>query len=213
MPTRELQFTERDPVRLWIVLKDAYAELRGFDVLESKGKSVRVPRVTNTDVRALILQWNTELAKAGVVATSNAKDVWKKLVAKWEPAAREMAELAASEDRANVGNPLAQFSQRVRFWDATQRLAIGLSGLKVIPSTWSLVVDSVAEAAIEAPATVAAATKAAAKFVARAATATAKAAGKAAGAAAAGVAEGLGALPIVLAIAAGLYFMGRRKGA
>lgn len=200
MATVELQLKERDPVKLWAKLKDSAADVRGFDLVESKGKKVRVPRVTNADVRMLIGRWTNEAVIAG--ATTGAKDAFKKLVSKWNPAAGEMVAQAAA------GDPGAPFDDPVRFWDATLRLAIGLASLKVVPSTWTIVWQSVKEAAIEAPGVIGEGLKDAADFAGR----VVKEGGKIVGKGVAGIGEGLGITGLALLALGAVYVATRKKG-
>lgn len=202
MAETTLRFSEPDQVKLWASLKDAFAELRGHDVVESPGKNVRIPRTSNNDVRLLISEWTNAVALMATEspARSIARDKLKKLVEKFAKAREEMLAQAAA------GDPNATFPANIRFWDSTAKLAIELSSLRVIPSHWELVVEAVGEAAIEAPGTIESALKGGGAAVAGAAKAAAKAAGAIAGAFFEGV------WPWALGAAAVYVIAKRKKG-
>lgn len=197
-----MHFDEPDTVRLQAALKNEFAEVRGFDLVTSKGKRVRIPRTTNADVRLLLGRWTGELVRAGITGAS--KPAWAKLVEKWEPAAAEM--LAA----AKAGEPSAAFGDSVRFWTTTARLAIGLSSLKAIPSKWDLGVEAIAEAAAEAPEVVLDVAKKVAGAVVDVAGTVARGAGKVVGEIGGGFFEGFGLAGVAL-IAGAAYVYTRRK--
>lgn len=201
MPAIALE--ERDAIRLYAALKDAMADVRGFDLVTSIGKRVRIPRTTNADVRLLLGRWTGELIRAGVM--TGQKDAWTKIVTKWESASSEMLV------QAKAGEPDAEFADNVRFWTTTAKLAIELASVKTLPSNWSFAVEALAEAVVEAPAVVLDVTEKVARTVAGAAGKVARGAGRIVGAAGAGFFESFGFAGIALLVGAAYVYTRKRR--
>ena len=187
--------------RLFVALKEAMVEARGFDLIPGKKQSVRIPRTTNGDVRTLLGRWTGELIRAGV--TTGQKKLWDKIVAKWEPAASEMM----AEAKGDSSEP---FDDNVRFWTSTAKLAIELGSIKALPSQWDFAVEALSEALVEAPAVILDVTKKVAGAVGDVAKAVATGAGKVVGAAGKGFFEGFGLAGIAL-LAGGVYLYTRKR--
>lgn len=201
MPSIPLIVNQRDAIRLYAALKDSFSELRGFDLVTSKGKRVRIPRTTNADVRMLLAQWvQMVMGATGHIGTP----AFNKMIAKWRPAHEELLAEAVIEEPEEI------FSDNVRFWTTTARLAIVLQGIGVVPDTWTMVVESISEAIEEAPELISDITGSAAGAVVKVAGAIAKGAGKVVG----GFFEGFGFVGIgLLAAAAYVYTTKKRKRA
>ena len=203
MPSIPLIVNQRDAIRLYAVLKDSFSDLRGFDLVSSLGKRVRIPRTTNADVRMLLGQWNRMVLDAGGIGTTASK----KMIEKWLPAQKDMVAEAAIEEPEEI------FSDNLRFWNTTAKLAIALEGVGITPDAWTMAVEAISEAAAEAPELISDITKGAADAVVKVAGAIARGAGKVVGGAAGGFFEGFGFVGIALLAGAAYVYTKKRKAA
>ncbi len=196
-----------DPIKAWADIKNQFAELRGFDVVGKKS-GPRVPRTLNSDVKTLITLWTNALVFAGgeVVISSKSKTArprWTKLAKKWERAAAQFSATIARNP------PQAVFPDNERFWKATQKLAIGLSGIKSkVTHFKGFEAKDVVDAVVDAPRIIVKTIKKAPA----AAGAVAEGVGEVAGKAVKGIGVGLGAGGLALAALAGFVLLSKRKG-
>lgn len=126
-----------DHIVLWAKLKAYYLAHRS-SVAGANGKAI--PRTTNRDVIALVTRWQAELARAG----DRDEDRDKSERERW-------AACVAEVDRHTRGVAFdAEYPANEPLWqECTLRLAQYLESLKMRPSRWELLSESVGEAVAE----------------------------------------------------------------
>lgn len=137
---RVLSISQPDHVRLWVELKRQYTALRGARTGRNRKP---IPKTTRADVLQMATRWSRELTGAQRRAAQTANDRSER--DRWQ---RCLTIIDADAAAANESLPLAV---NQAFWDCSRRLAIYLESLKIRPSRWRLLVESVTESVAELP--------------------------------------------------------------
>ncbi len=125
-----------DHVAQWTELREQFEKKRGFDEGRNRKK---IPRTTNADVKQLANFWHRELLRA-IVSNPFPRDKDKASRARW------LHSKAQIDYELKNAKPDEIYARNEWFWqEATTRLALYLQGLKAIPSSTTMIVDSVFE--------------------------------------------------------------------